>query len=84
VSDISEEEKALYKAATERRAKAGIRLKRFCVMADENQVVSLNALWDGAVERWGKQKAVDTWIVILSKVDARLRDKERNAERIQT
>jgi hypothetical protein len=36
VSEISEQEKLLYRAATERRAKAGIRLKRFCVMADEN------------------------------------------------
>lgn len=80
MSDISEEEKAIYRAATERRAKAGIRLRRFCVMADENQVVSLNALWDANVARFGKQKAVDTWIVILSKVEARLRDRERNAQ----
>jgi hypothetical protein len=39
--------------------------------------VSLNALWDAAVLRWGKQHAVDNWISVLSRVEARLRDKER-------
>jgi hypothetical protein len=63
--------------ASRRRRENGIKLKRFAVMCDETQVEALNILWGSFVERWGKQQAVDHLIVILSKVEARLRDKER-------
>lgn len=70
----------MYRAATERRKLAGIRLKRFAIMCDENQVVSLNSLWDSLVERFGKQAAVDHLIRMWSHAEARLCDKERNAK----
>jgi len=84
VSEISEEEKALYRAATERRKLAGIKLKRFAIMADENQVVSLNSLWDSLVERFGKQSAVDHLIRMWGAAEARLRDNERAKSRQTT
>jgi hypothetical protein len=80
MSKISEQEKLLYRAATERRRAAGIRLKRFAVLADANQVESLNQLWDSWVERFGKQGAVDRLLGMWSHAEARLRDKERTNE----
>jgi hypothetical protein len=80
VSEISEEEKLMYRAATERRKAAGIRLQKFSVMCDTKQVESLNVLWDAWVERWGKQHAVDELLRLMSTVESRLRDKERSSE----
>lgn len=77
MSELSETEKETFRAASERRKKAGIRLKRFAIMADENQVVSLNSLWDSLVERFGKQSAVDHLIRMWGAAEARLRDSER-------
>jgi len=76
MSELSESEKATFKAATERRKAAGIKLKRFGVLADETQVAALNELWDAWVIRWGKQRAVDNLISVMSTVEARQRDKE--------
>jgi hypothetical protein len=81
VSEISEQEKLLYRAATERRRAAGIRLKRFAVLADANQVESLNQLWDAWVERDGKQCAVDRLLRMWSHEEARLRDQERSGRK---
>jgi hypothetical protein len=82
VSELSEEEKALFRAATERRKAAGIRLKRFAIMCDEKQVESLNELWNAWTERWGKQHAVDELLRLMSLVETRLRDKERAQETV--
>lgn len=80
MSEISEEEKAVYQRASERRKAAGIKLKRFCVQADENQVKSLNEIWDFFVIRFGKQHAVDHVVSMLGSVVARMKDKERASE----
>jgi hypothetical protein len=80
---LTEQEKATFRAATERRKKCGIRLKRFSVMCDAHQVVGLNQLWDAWTERWGKQAAVDHLLKLMSTVEARLRDKERADSRVQ-
>lgn len=77
---LSDEEKATFRAAGERRKKAGIRLKRVNFMADANQVASFNALLESWIERWGKQKAVDELLRLMSTVESRLRDKERSAQ----
>jgi hypothetical protein len=75
--DLTEHEKAVFRAAGVRRKNAGIRLKRFAVMADANQIESLNVLWDAWAERFGKQQAVDHLIKMWSAAEARLRDQER-------
>jgi hypothetical protein len=74
---LTDEEKRVFREAGERRAKAGIRLKRIYLLADENQVASFNVLWESWVERWGKQKAMDQLLRFMSLVESRLRDKER-------
>jgi hypothetical protein len=76
--DLTEHEKAVFRAAGVRRKEAGIRLKRFAVMCDSNQIESLNVLWDSWAERFGKQAAVDNLIKMWSHAEARLRDKERD------
>jgi hypothetical protein len=78
VSDtLTDQEKATFRAAGERRKAAGIRLRRIFILADANQVASFNTLWESWVDRWGKQKAVDELLRFMSLVEARLRDKER-------
>ena len=74
---LTDEEKATFRAAGERRKAAGIRLKRFAVMCDANQIESLNVLWDSWTERFGKQRAVDHLIKMWGHAEARLRDKDR-------
>jgi hypothetical protein len=76
---LTDEEKATFRAAGERRKAAAIRLKRFAVMCDANQAESLNVLWESWVERFGKQLAVDHLIKMWSHAEARLGDR-RNAQ----
>ncbi len=73
---LTDEEKATFRAAGERRKAAGIRLKRIYLLADENQVASFNTLWDSWCTRWGKQRAMDELLRFMSLVEARVRDKE--------
>jgi len=78
-SPLSDDEKATFKRATDRRREAGIRLKRFTVLMESSQVEAINILWDAWVERFGKTRAIDELIRIMAHVEARLRDKERAA-----
>jgi len=78
VSDtLTDEEKATFARAAERRKAAGIQLRRIFIMADATQVTSFNALWESWTIRWGKQRAVDELLRFMSLVETRLRDKER-------
>jgi len=74
---LSDEDKATFKRATERRKENGIRLKRITMFADTSQVEGFNELWDSWTIRWGKSRAMDELIRIMSIVEARLQDKER-------
>jgi len=69
---LSAEEKQIFKSATERRREAGIRLKRFCISLDSNQVESVNMFWDSFVRALGKQKAGDYFVVVMRKADESL------------
>lgn len=86
MSELSEQEKATFKSATERRRAAGIRLKRFAVLCDSSQVESLNELWDSWVERLGKQTAVDHLINLMAHSEARMQDhiEERKKKKRKT
>jgi len=71
--ELSDEQKQVFKDAAARRKAAGIKLGRFSVMADKNQIVSLNDFWNGWVQTLGKQHAVDYLIVVMRKGDEALR-----------
>jgi len=71
---LSAEDKQIFKSATERRREAGIRLGRISFMATKEQVESFNELFDSWVSRWGKNKAVDVLLSMMSGIEARLRD----------
>lgn len=76
MSELSETEKATFRAATERRRAAGIRLRRISFMADSSQVEAFTSLWDGWVERFGKNAAVDVLLKLMSEVEARIREEQ--------
>jgi len=69
---LSDAEKQIFKNATARRREAGIRLKRFCISLDSNQVESVNMFWDSFVRALGKQKAGDYFVVVMRKADEAL------------
>jgi len=77
MSELSDSEKAVYRAATERRKANGIRLKRFTILAEETQVEALNEVFESWIVRWGKNLAIDHLIVIMAQIEARQRDRER-------
>ena len=72
--DLSAEEKQTFLAATNRRKEAGIKLGRISFMATKEQVESFNELLNSWVERWGKNKAVDVLLSMMSGIEARVRD----------
>ena len=74
MTELTDADKAVFKAATERRLANGIRLKRFSVMCDASQVSALNDLWTGWIERFGKQKAVDVLLRLMTTVETRMRE----------
>jgi len=82
MTEYTEEEKKIFLDATNRRKAAGIRLKRIALMADASQVEGFNILYDSWVERWGKRRALDELIRIMSIVEARLRDRDNAPKKI--
>jgi hypothetical protein len=74
--ELSDSEKATFLAATNRRKAAGIRLGRISFMATKEQVESFNELLDAWTQRWGKNKAVDVLLSMMSGIEARIRDGE--------
>jgi hypothetical protein len=73
-TELTDEQKAVFKAATERRKAAGIRLGRWCVMLNKDQLVSINEFWDSWVKALGKEKAGDYLIVVMRKGHEALRE----------
>jgi hypothetical protein len=69
---LSDEDKAVFKRAAERRRANNIKLGQFRVLCDTNQVVSLTEFYNGWVARLGKQHAVDYLIVCMRKGDEAL------------
>lgn len=78
--ELSPEEKQVFKAASERRREAGIKLRRVCITMSVEQVEAFYIVFDSWVERWGKNKAVDGLISLMSRVEARMRDQENVGE----
>jgi hypothetical protein len=82
---LSDADKAVFKAAAERRKANNIKLGQFRVLCDTNQVVSLTEFYEGWVTTLGKERAVDYLIVCMRKgqealdraVEARKRDSRK-------
>ncbi len=54
MNELSEQEKAIFKSATDRRRANGIRLRKISFMADASQVEAFTILWESWVEKFGK------------------------------
>ena len=80
MSDLTETEKQIFLAATERRKQNGIRLRRVCFLAEANQVESFNLILDSWIRRWSKTDAIETLLYVMAKVESRMQEKERNGE----
>jgi hypothetical protein len=65
--EVTEAEKQTFQEAAARRKANGIKLGRFAVHADTNQIISLNDFMDGWIKKLGKQRAVDYLIVCMRK-----------------
>jgi len=76
MSELTSEEKAAFKSATERRRANGIRLKRITLCAEASQVQGFNEIWEVWVERYGKNSAVDVLLRLMSTVEARIREED--------
>lgn len=61
-----------FKNAAARRKASGIKLKRWQILLDSNQIESINVFWDSWVRALGKQKAGDYLIVVMRKADETL------------
>lgn len=72
MADLTDAQKQVFKDAAARRKAAGIKLKRWCVMLDSNQIESVNVFWDSWVRALGKQKAGDYLLVVMRKADETL------------
>lgn len=80
MNDLTDAEKEIFRAATERRRQNGVRLRKVTFMAEASQVDSFNLLLDSFIRRWGKEQAIETLLWVMSKVEARMQEKERNGE----
>ena len=78
--ELSDQEKQTFKAASERRKEAGIKLKRVNITMSVKQVEAFYIVWDAWVERFGKNMAVDGLISLMSRVEARMRDQDDTGE----
>ena len=65
-----------FRDASARRRANGIRLRRITLLAEESQVEAFNILWESYVERFGKNKAVDVLLKLMSEVETRIREQE--------
>src|SRR6266403_671781 len=75
--------KATFKRAAERRKVAGIRLGRFTVMLNKDQIESINEFWDSWIRALGKNGAGDYLVVVMRDAHEKLRTaiQEREAKK---
>jgi len=77
MDEISEQEKEVFRHASERRTANGIRLKRITIQAEAGQVEAFNIVWEEWVQRYRKMGAVDLLIRCISAGEARIQDEIR-------
>lgn len=71
--ELTDEEKTTFKRAAERRKAAGIRLGRFCIMLNKDQIESINEFWDSWIRALGKDRAGDYLVVVMRDAHEKLR-----------
>ena len=67
MSELDEQSKAVFKAATLRRREAGIRLRRWTISMEASAVASAGDMWDFWVQHLGKERATDYLLVCMRK-----------------
>lgn len=72
--ELTDEQKQVFKDAAARRKEAGIRLGRFCVMLNRDQIESVNEFWDSWVRALGKDRAGDYLVVVMRDAHEKLRE----------
>lgn len=73
-SELTDDQKQVFKDAAARRKANAIRLGRWCVMLDTNQIKSIDEFWNEYVKELGKQHAGDYLVVCMRKGFEALRD----------
>lgn len=81
MSELTEEQKQIFKAAAERRKANGIKLRQFRVLVESNAAASLSDFWNGWVETLGKEHATDYLLLSMRKADEALRSAQTRRKR---
>lgn len=81
MNDLTDAEKEIFRAATERRRQNGVRLRKVTFMAEASQVDSFNLLLDSFIRRWGKEQAIETLLWVMARLESRMLEKEKNGEK---
>lgn len=71
---LSEQEKALFQAHTERRRARCIRLKQVSFFAEQAAMEAFFTIYETWVKRWGKEGATDMTVSAMCAAEARYRD----------
>ena len=66
--------KAVFVAAAEQRKLRGIKLKKIGLMADSSQVEAFHLIYEGWVQRFGKEDAVDFLVATMCEAEVKLRE----------
>lgn len=92
MSELSDQEKDLFKRlAADRRAR-GIKLGKWSVMMDTAAIETIDTLWESWVRALGKQKAVDNLVeamgnqheLIRSRIQFEIEEKKRGGRQRET
>ena len=71
--ELTDAQKQLFKDMTARRKAAGIRLGRWCIMVNKDQLESIEEFWGSWVGALGKQRAGDYLVVVMRDAHEKLR-----------
>jgi hypothetical protein len=80
MAEHTEAEKKLFVEMTNRRKLNGVRLRRWSVMMDAQQLEVIDDLWSEWVSRWGKHHAANHLIRAMADEEAEFRDREHANE----
>jgi hypothetical protein len=74
LSELSEQDKATFLAATQRKIERGKRDKLIRMFAEESQVEAFYEVWKVWLDRWSKERAMDALIASICDAEARYQD----------
>jgi hypothetical protein len=71
---LSEQDKATFLAATQRKIERGKRDKLIRMFAEESQVEAFYEVWKVWLDRWSKERCMDALIASVCDAEARYQD----------